>query len=149
MAIQKVKEAFQEDRWRYGHWSTNGAFLADPPWEGIAEDQGIGRGVGDTFQEEMAAKLAKAGGDMVIGRGGTGTSHLIKLLRPKLEEVGYKVICIAVTHTAVANLNGVECGVCTILHLPHRFVGSKRCTTKYTVMIDECSMVPMCMWPAL
>ena len=45
----------------------------------------------------------------VIGRGGTGKSHLMKLLKPKWEKQGHKVICIAFTHVAVANINGVEC----------------------------------------
>ena len=86
---------------------------------------------------------------MVNGRGGTGKSHFIKLLKPKLEEIGYKVICIAVTHVAVANLNGVECDIHTILRLIHRFVGRKTCKKKCATIIDECSMVPMCMWSAL
>ena len=96
----------------------------------------------------MAEKLATAGGGMVNGRGGTGKSHLIKLLKPKLEKIGYKVICIAVTHVAVANLDGVECDIHTILHYLHRFVGSKG-KKKCAIIIDECSMVPMCMWSAL
>ena len=147
--ILQEKAQLKEDGWSYGHWSVDGTFLVDPPWDDIAEDAGIGRGPDDTFQEEMAEKLAKTGGGMVIGRGGTGKSHLIKLLRPKLENLGYKVICIAFTHVAVANLNGVECQAHTILHLLHSFVGSKRCKKKYAIIIDECSMVPMSMWSAL
>ena len=53
-------------------------------WNDFSEPEGIGRGPDDTFQEEMAEKLATAGGGMVNGRGGTGKSHLIKLLKPKL-----------------------------------------------------------------
>ena len=148
-AITKEKEQLKEDGWSYGHWSVTGAFLLDPPWNDIAEDEGIGRGPADTFQEEMADKLAQTGGGMVVGRGGTGKSHLIKLLRPKLEKMGFKVICVAFTHVAVANLNGAECAAHTILHLLHNFVGSKRCKKKYAIIIDECSMVPMSMWSAL
>ena len=59
------------------------------------------------------------------------------------------MICIAVTHVAVANLDGVECDIHTILHYLHRFVGSKRYKKKCAIIIDECSMVPMCMWSAL
>ena len=115
----KEKEQLKEDNISYGHWSVDGAFFFDIPWDDIAEDEGIGRGPDDTFQEEMADKLARTGGGMVIGRGGTSKSHLIKLLKPKLEKQGYKVICIAFTHVAVANLNGVECeahtiSICTI-----------------------------------
>ena len=54
-----------------------------------SEPEGIGRGPEDTFQEEMAEKLATAGGGMVNGRCGAGKSHLIKLLKPKLENIGY------------------------------------------------------------
>lgn len=147
--ILQEKDQLKEDGWSYGHWSVNGAFLVDPPWNDIAEEKGIGRGPDDTFQEEMAEKLAQTGGGMVIGRGGTGKSHLIKLLVPKLEKIGYTVICIAFTHVAVANLNGVECDAHTILHLLYKFVGSKKCKKKNAVIIDECSMVPMSMWSAL
>ena len=73
----------------------------------------------------------------------------LSFLKWKLEKIGYKVICIAVTHVAVANLNGVECDLHTILHYLHRFVGSKRYKKKCAIIIDECSMVPMCMWSAL
>ena len=86
---------------------------------------------------------------MVIGRGGTGKSHLIKLLKPKLEKQGFKVMCVAFTHVAVANLNGVECDAHTILHLLHNFVGSKRCKHKKAIILDELSMIPMSMWSAL
>ena len=147
--ILQEKDELKEEGWSYGHWSVNGAFLVDPPWNDIAEEEGIGRGPDDTFQEEMAEKLATTGGGMVKGRGGTGKSHLIKLLVPKLKKMGYKVLCIAFTHVAVANLNGVPCDAHTILHLLYRFVGSKRCKKKYAVIIDECSMVPMSMWSAL
>ena len=47
-------------------------------WNDFSEPEGIGRGLEDTFQEEMAEKLVIAGGGMVNGRGGTGKSHLIK-----------------------------------------------------------------------
>ncbi len=74
----------------------------------------------------MAELLAKKRRGLVLGRGGVGKSHLIKLLRPKLEALGYKVMCIAFTHVAVANFPGAECPAYTILHMLHRFVGSKR-----------------------
>ena len=80
---------------------------------------------------------------------GQANLFLIKLLKPKLEKRGYKVICIAFTHVAVANLNGVECDAHTILHLLHNFVGSKRCKHKKAIILDELSMIPMSMWSAL
>ncbi len=73
----------------------------------------------------MAELIAKKRRGLVSGRGGVGKSHLIKLLRPKLEALGYKVMCIAFTHVAVANLNGAECPAYTILHMLHRFVANK------------------------
>ena len=145
----KEKEQLKEENISYGHWSINGAFLLDIPWDDIAEDEGVGRGPEDTFQEEMAERIAENGGAMVIGRRGTGKSHLIKLLKPKLEKQGFKVMCIAFTHVAVANLNGVECDAHTILHLLHNFVGSKRCKHKKAIILDELSMIPMSMWSAL
>ena len=39
------------------------------PWNDFSEPEGIGRGLEDTFQEEMAEKLATAGGGLVNGRG--------------------------------------------------------------------------------
>ena len=147
--VMKEKEQLKEENISYGHWSINGAFLLDIPWNSIAEDEGVGRGPEDTFQEEMAERIAENGGAMVIGRGGTGKSHLIKLLKPKLEKQGFKVMCIAFTHVAVANLNGVECDTHTILHLLHNFVGSKRCKHKKAIILDELSMIPMSMWSAL
>ena len=89
--IFERKAVSKENNYSYGHWSSNGYFMFDQeelPWNDFSEPEGIGRGLEDTFQEEMAEKLATAGGGMVNGRGGTGKSHLIKLLKPKLEILG-------------------------------------------------------------
>ena len=94
----------------YGHWPVNGAIFFDTPWNDNADDEGIGRGPDDTFQEEMAEELAKTGGGMVIGRGGAGRSNLIKLLKPKLDKQGHTVICIAFTNVAAA--------ICASYHVP-------------------------------
>ena len=59
--VMKEKEQLKEENISYGHWSVDGAFFVDIPWDDIAEDEGIGRGPDDTFQEEMADKLARAG----------------------------------------------------------------------------------------
>ena len=57
--IMKEKEQLKEMNVSYGHWSVNIAiFFDDIPWNDIAEDEGIGRGPEDTFQEEMAERLA-------------------------------------------------------------------------------------------
>ena len=77
-------------------------------WIDYKEDEGIGRGPGDDFQDKIAEIIVKNRKALVIGRGGTGKSHLIKLLRPKFEARGYTVKCIAFTHVAVANINSAE-----------------------------------------
>ena len=92
--------------------------------------------------EEMADNLARTGGGMVIGRGGTGNSHLIKLLKPKLEKQGYKVICIAFTHVAVANVDDEKYLARTIRHILHRFVGKQR-APKEVICVDNMA------WPHL
>jgi hypothetical protein len=97
----------------------------------------------------MAEVIVKNRRALVIGRGGTGKSHLIGLLRRKFKALGYKVICIAFTHVAVANVNDVEYPAYTILHLLRRFVGYKRNKKRYAIIVDECSMAPLSMWSAL
>jgi hypothetical protein len=121
-------QAIEEDQYRgsFGHWSANGSFRLEREWVDYGEDEGLGRGPDDKFQEEMAEVIVKNRRALVIGRGGTGKSHLIGLLRPKFKALGYKVICIVFTHVAVANVNDVEYPAYTILHLLHRFVGNKR-----------------------
>ena len=133
----------------FGHWFANGGFVLDKEWFDITEPEAIGRTPDDKFQADVAELLAKKRRGLVLGRGGVGKSHLIKLLRPKLEGMGYKVMCIAFTHVAVANLNGAECPAYTILYMLHRFVGSKRKQKKFAIAVDECSMVPLSMWSAL
>ena len=87
-----MKDNLKEANLSYGHWSLNGTFFFDlQPWNDIAEDEGIGRGPDDTFQEEMAEQLARTAGGMVCGRGGTGKSHLITLLKQKLETISEKI----------------------------------------------------------
>ena len=88
----------------------------------------------------MAEIIVKNRKALVVGRGGTGKSHLIKLLRPKFEALGYKVKCIAFTHVVVANIKSAEYPAYTILHLLHSFVGSKRNKQKYALFAGECSM---------
>ncbi len=61
-------------------------------WKYHNEDEGLGRGDDDTYQEEMAELIAKNRGGYVAERGRTGKSHLAKLLKPKLEKLGYEVV---------------------------------------------------------
>ena len=109
----------------FGHWSANGGCVLDKDWFDVTEPEEIGQTPQDTFQEEMAELLAKKRRFLVLGRGGDGKSHLIKLLRPKLEALGYKVMCIAFTHVAVTSLNGAECPAYTILHMLHQVCGQQ------------------------
>ena len=110
----------------FGCGGANGLFRLERDWVDYKEDEGIGRGSGDDFPEHTAEIIVNNRRALVIGRGGTGNSHLIQLLRPNFEALGYKVRCIAFTHVAVANINSVEYPAYTILHLLHSFVGSKR-----------------------
>ena len=128
---------------QFGYWRANGPFRLERVWVDYVEAEGLGRGPNDTFQEEMAEVIVKNRKALVIGRGGTGKSHLIKLLRPKFEALGYKVMCIAFTHVAVANINSVEYPAYTVLYLLHNLIGSKRNRKKYAFFVDECSMVPL------
>ena len=116
LAVQDEEDMFCGS---FGHWSANGSFLLEQRWIDKTEDEGLGRGPNDTFQKEMAELIVKNKRALVIGRGGTGKSHLIGLLRPKFKALGYTVICIAFTHVAVANVNDVEYPAYTILHLLH------------------------------
>ena len=88
----------------------------------------------------MADLMVENRGAYVSGRGGTGKSWLLKLFEPKCESLGYSVHYTAFTHVASVSLEGN-----TILYELHRYAQAKR----FVVIIDECSMVPLCMWAAL
>ena len=127
--------------YNFGHWSLNGGFKCFRQWRTIEEEEGLGScDENDTFQTEMADLLVENRGGYVSGRGGTGKSWMLKLLKPKFEKLGYNVHYIAFTHVAAANLEGN-----TILYELHRYAQKKR----LVVIVDECSMVPLCMWAAL
>ena len=74
-------QAIEDDQFRgsFGHWSANGFFRLAREWVDYGEDEGLGRGPDDKFQEEMAEVIVKNRRALVIGRGGTGKSHLIGL----------------------------------------------------------------------
>lgn len=130
----------EEDSYEYGHCSLNGGFRVIPEWRCIEEEEVIGRGSDDTFQEEMCEVIVENRGPYVSGRGGMGKSWMLKLLGPKFKALGYDVHYIVFTHVVAANLDGD-----TILHELNRYAQSKR----LVVIVDECSMVPFCMWPHL
>jgi len=127
--------------YNFGHWSFNGGFKCYRDWRTIEEDEGIGScDENDQFQEQMADRIVENRGGYVSGRGGTGKSWMLKLLETKFKKLGYDVHYIAFTHVAAANLEGN-----TILYELHRYAKKKR----LVVIVDECSMVPLCMWAAL
>ena len=82
--------------------------MLEQHWIDYSEPEEVGTGPTDTFQEEMAELIVKNKRALVLGRGSTGKSHLIGLVRPEFKALGYKVICIACTHAAVTNVNDVE-----------------------------------------
>ena len=109
-------------------------------WIPLTEEEGLGRGPGDTFQEQVADAIVANLGGYIAGRGGAGKSHVIKLLREKFAARGYEVHCVAFTHVASQNVEGN-----TILHELHRFIKGKR----RAIVVDESSMMPLSMWAAL
>jgi len=137
----------------FGFWSSNGRFKFPRRWWKLGEEEGLGRGADDTFQEEMAEAIVKNSGGYVCGRGGTGKSWLITRLVEKFEAdgfVGWKTIkgkrvkrsrvhVCAFTHVAAGNVEGH-----TVLHELHRS-GRKG----HVVIVDEASMIPLSMWSAL
>jgi hypothetical protein len=124
-----------------GAWLEEPHFLYDRAWTVVAEHPGIGRGPDDTFQEEAAQRIAENGFQAnVHGRGGTGKSWLLTLVKKKAEAAGWVVDVLAFTHVQAANVDGA-----TILHHLHAKAGSK----KHLIIIDEESQVPLRLWAAL
>ena len=123
-----------------GTWLQHPRFLFERHWHVVAEEPGLGRGDGDTFQEETAQKIFDNQGGYVAGRGGTGKSHLIKLLRQKLEAAGWTVDVIAQTHVQSRNVDGE-----TVLRHLHQKIGCKR----HFIIVDESSQVPLRIWAVL
>jgi hypothetical protein len=124
-----------------GAWLEEPHFLYDRVWTLMAEEPGIGRGPDDTFQEEAAERIAENGFQAYVdGRGGTGKSRLLQMVKKKAEEAGWTVDVLAFTHVQAANVNGA-----TILHHLHAKAHSK----KHVIIIDESSMVSLRLWAAL
>ena len=92
----------------------------------------------------MAVEIAKNRGGLVIGRGGSGKSHLLKkYLREAFIKEKYKeekIHVIAFTHVAAQNCEGD-----TILHELHAKIQS--CDN--VIIVDELSMVSLRMWSLL
>jgi hypothetical protein len=123
----------------FGIWS-NGRFKFVRDWRVVTEKPGLGRGEDDTFQEEMARLIVENLGGYVAGRGGSGKSHMLKILKRLFREAGFTVDVIAFTHVQAANVDGS-----TIRHFLHANARSKR----HVIIIDESSMVSLRLWAAL
>ena len=128
----------------FGAWCENPWFAYERHWRIMAEEPGIGRGDDDTFQEEAVQAIADNGFQgYVAGRGGTGKSYLLKLLKAKAIVAGYtegQMDVIAFTHVQASNVSGD-----TILHHLH----SKGKCKRHLIIVDESSMVPLRLWGAL
>jgi hypothetical protein len=96
------------------------------------ELDGLGGGPDDHQQDTAVEDLLLNGGGMVLGRGGTGKSTVLRRLKEALEARGVVVHVVAFTHMAAGNI----CGG-TILHELHCNVRSKR----VCLLIDEISML--------
>jgi len=83
-------QAIEEDQFRcsFGQWSANGSFRFEREWVDYGEDEGLGRGPNDKFQEEMAEVIVKNRRALVIGRGGTGKRSLDRSLMSQIQGSG-------------------------------------------------------------
>ncbi len=128
----------------FGHW------LQNPPcrreWRKLTEPRGVGRGPRDTFQKKLVPIIVRNRGAFVVGRGGTGKSHLIASLVKAFEEEDFAVHVVALTHTAVANVRTDELQASTLLHFLHSSLRKKR---KIAIIVDEMGMIPLSMQVAL
>ena len=93
-------------------------FAYSREWRVLTEDAGPGVGPDDDYQARMACEIAENGGGVVIGRGGSGKSYLLKKhLREEFVKRGFeesRIHVIAFTHVAAQNCEGE-----TILHELH------------------------------
>ena len=123
----------------FGAWS-DGRFKFRRKWQVISEEPGLGRGPNDTFQEETARHIVENRGGYVAGRGGTGKSYMLKILKRLFQEAGFIVDIVSTTHVQAANIDGG-----TIRHFLHANARSKR----HVIIVDESSMVSLRLWAAL
>jgi hypothetical protein len=138
-----------EERWprfppgtgAFGQWLHEPRFLFERHWKLLEEDDGIGdRSEQDTFQKEVAEAVFQNDGALVQGRGGTGKSHLIELLREKYKSAGFRVDVVAFTHVQAANVDGE-----TVLHDLYKNVRRKR----RVLIVDEAGQVPIKLWAVI
>ncbi len=126
-----------------GSWLQDPVFTFERHWRVLAEEPGLGRGPGDTFQEEAAQTIYDNRGGYVAGRGGTGKSWLLELIKKRFLTAGWteaQIDVIAFTHVQAANVEGD-----TVLHHLHAKVKCKR----HLIIVDESSQIPLRLWAAL
>jgi hypothetical protein len=94
-----------------GAWSTERRFAYPRTWLVKREEPGLGCGPDDTFQDEAVDALLQRRGGVVVGRGGTGKSEILRRLVARLKERGFEAHVVAFTQVAAQNAEGG-----TILH---------------------------------
>ena len=123
-----------------GAWSTERRFAHHVTWSVQGEDPGVGRGPDDRTQDLAVERLIKMRGGVVVGRGGTGKSEVLRRLVARLKAVEITVHVVAFTHDAAQNAEGG-----TILHELH---ANKR-QKNVAICVDEASMVSLSLWAQL
>jgi hypothetical protein len=123
-----------------GAWSTERRFAHPRLWLIKREEPGLGCGPTDTFQDEAVDMLLGRRGGVVVGRGGTGKSEILRRLVARLKERGVEAHVVAFTHVAAQNAEGG-----TILHELYANKHQK----KVALCVDEASMVSLRMWAQL
>jgi hypothetical protein len=123
-----------------GAWSTERRFVHPRAWLIKREALGLVCGPDDHFQDEAVDALLRRRGGIVIGRGSTGKSEVLRRLVARLKERDVEAHVVTFTHVAAQNAEGG-----TILH---ELYANKR-QKQTAICIDEASMVSMKMWAQL
>jgi hypothetical protein len=123
-----------------GAWSTERRFAHERPWWIKREEAGLGGGPDDHFQDVAVEALLRRCGGIVVGRGGTDKSEVLRRLVARLKERGVEAHVVAFTHVAAQIAEGG-----TILHELYANKEQKQ----VAICIDEASMVNLEMWAQL
>ena len=125
----------------FGSWLFEPRFVFQRVWTDMSEEPGIGDCTEqDTYQEEVAEAAFQNGGALVLGGGGAGKSHTIKLLKAKFEAIGVRVDVVGFTHVQAVNIGGH-----TLIHDLHTNALRKR----RALIIDEGGQVPIHLWSTI
>jgi hypothetical protein len=136
------------------YWLSNPKFIYKRIWKVETELEGLGRGVDDLYQEQMAQAAILNGVCYGNGAGGSGKSNMIEFIVATLTTNKHFVYGCSFTHIAVANIS--QCfpkGAHTIQHLLlNKIQQIKRAIAKghkVSLILDESSMIPMHFWAHL